>query len=153
MELNLNRSLGSNGHKAKASIHPKDVSSRPLIAMSPWDQRPCLFLTSLNVVLRDGENSPWILENFLFFTFSLHVSFDSKCSWLISASKDYLKSKFYWKRKENSHLELQTSSSEPRNEKPCIRRLIGSFRRLIWVILRVFILIFHHLVIILHFES
>ena len=43
-------------------------------------------------------------------------------------------------------------SSKTRNEKPCIWRLIGSFRRLLWVRLCVFILIFHHLVLILQFK-
>ena len=99
------------------------------------------------------KESSWIFVKFDLFRPPFHVSFDSLYSWCISASIECLKSKFYWKRKKNSHLKLQFLSSETRNEKPCIRRLIGSFRRLIWVRLRVFILIFHHLVLILHFES
>ena len=82
-----------------------------------------------------------------------HVPFFSLYSSLISALTELLKSNFDRKRKKNSHLELHYSSLESRNENPYIRRLIGSFRRLIWVRLRVFILIFHHLVLILYFES
>ena len=108
--------------------------------------------TSLNVVLCDGRTCPWNFKKFKLFRHPLHVPFDSLCSYCIFASKDYLKSKFDRERRKKSHLELQNSSSKMRNEKPCIWQLIGSFQRLIWVRLRVFILIFHHLVLILHFE-
>ena len=138
MELNLNCSLGSSGHKAKVMIRPKDVSSWPLIAMSPWDQWPRLFLTSLNVILCDGKRHTWFFEKFLLFRPPFHVPFVSWCSWCISASIECLKSNFDREIRKKSHLELQFSSSETRNEKPCIPRLIGSFWRLIWVTLHFF---------------
>ena len=99
------------------------------------------------------EERWWIFAKFSLCRPPIHMSFVSLYSWLISAPRELLKSNFDRKKKKNSHLELQTLSSKTRNEKPCIRWLIGSFRRLILVILRVFILIFHHLVLILHFES
>ena len=91
------------------------------------------------------KNNPWIFRKFDLFTLSFHVPLVSWCSSCISASIECLKSNFDRERRKNSHLELQFSSSKTRNEKPCIRRLIRSFQSLIWVRLRVFILIFHHL--------
>ena len=132
---------------------PSDAWSWPLMAMRLFIQRSRPKINSLNTVLRDGKNCPWNFEKLDLFRHPFHVPFDSLCSWPISASKDYLKSKFDWERKKKSHLGLQFLSSKTQNEKPCIRRLIGSLQRLIWVRLRVFILIFHHLVLILHFES
>ena len=129
-----------------------DTWSRLLILRRPFIGRLRPNSTSLNVVLRDGRSRLWIFIKFNLCRPSIHVLFDSLYSWLISASKHYLKSKFDKENKEISHLELQFLSSETQNERPCIRRLIGSFQRLIWVRLRVFILVFHHLVLILHFK-
>ena len=136
----------SNAPNTIATIRPMDASSEASIVRSIFIQPLRSSLTFLNAVLRDGRTCPWIFRKFDLFTLSLHVPFVSWCSWCISASIECLKSKFDRERRKNSHLELQTTSSETRNEKPSIRRLIGSFRRLIWVKLRVFILIFHHLV-------
>ena len=59
-----------------------------------------------------------------------------------------------WSRGEGEITSWTPSlSSKSQNEKPWIRWLIGSFQRLLWVRLCVFILIFHYLVLILHFES
>ena len=80
---------------------------------------------------------------------SNRVPFVSLCSQLISASIGCLISNFDRKNWKKSSLELHFCLQKIQNEKPCIRRLIGSFRRLIWVRLFVFILIFHHLVLIL----
>ena len=90
---------------------------------------------------------------FSLYTQSFCVPLVSNCSQLISAPFECVNFNFDRKKWKKSSLELQTSSSEIQNEKPCIWRLIGSFRRLIWVRLFVFILRFHHLVLILHFES
>ena len=135
-----------------ATIRSNGASSWPLMAMNPWDQRPCLFHTYLKTVIHDGTNCPWSIIKFSLFRASFREPFDSEYSWCISASNECLKSKFDRRRRKKSHLELQFLSSSIWNEKPCIRWLIGSFRRLIWVRLRDFILIFHHLVLILHFK-
>ena len=64
-----------------------------------------------------------------------------------------LEFKLWLREKEEITSWTPSSSLKIRNEKPCIRRLIGLFRRLLWVRLRDFILIFHHLVLILVLES
>ena len=99
------------------------------------------------------KNCPRLFIKFSVYTQSFRVPLVLFCSQLISAPFECVNFNFDRKKWKKSSLKLQTSSSEIRNEKPCIRRLIGSFRRLIWVRLFVFILIFHHLVLILHFES
>ena len=143
----------SDDHHTETTIGSTDVWSRPSIAMHSFIQRPRPILTSLNAVLRDRKNDLWIFEKFELSRHAIHMPFDSLYSWPISASKDYLESKFDRERRKKSHLELQFLSSKIQNKKSSIWRLIGLFRRLICVRLRVFILIFHYLMLILHVES
>ena len=51
----------------------------------------------------------------------------------ISASTECLKVRFRWENRDKSILECQQLSSNSRNEKPLIRREIGSIRALSWV--------------------
>ena len=130
----------------------KDARSRSSIAMN-------LNLTAENQIrfykneFSRRRTCSRLSIKFSLFNPSFRVPFVRECSWLISASIECLKSNFDRKRRKKSHLELQFLSSSIRNEKPCIRQLIGSFRRLLWVRLRDFILIFHHLVLILLLAS
>ena len=57
--------------------------------------------------LRDGRTRSWNFEKFELSRHQFRVPFDSLHSWLISASKECLKSDFDRERKEKSHLELQ----------------------------------------------
>ena len=142
----------SDGHQEEKSFRSNDVWSwLSIVSIFIKRPRPISFL--LSVVLCNERSGPWFFIKFFVFKQSFRVPFDFECSWLISTSKDHLKSKFDRGRRKKSHLELEFLSSSTRNEKPCIRRLIGSFRRLIWVRLCDFILIFHHLVLILHFDQ
>ena len=89
----------------------------------------------------------WIFQTpfkcqFNFFVFLMHFRIQRP-----------LEIKVWSKEREEITSWTSISSSKTRNEKPCIRRLIGSFRRLISVRLCVFVLTFHHLVLILPFES
>ena len=99
------------------------------------------------------RTGPRLLIKYSLFSQPFRMPLVSCCYWCISASIECLKSSFDRERRKKSHLELQFLSSSIWNEMPCIRRLIGSFRRLIWVRLRDFILIFHHLVLILLLAS
>ena len=140
------RSKSDDHHKTP--IRSTDTRSRPLIAIINSIWRSTSNSDFIKRVLRDVKNRPRSNLKFSMFMNSFRVPFVSACSQLNSASIECIYFNFYWKTREKSSLELQTSSSEFRNEKPWIRRLIGSFRRLIWVRLVDFILIFHHLTLI-----
>ena len=102
----------SDDHHAEATIRSTDAWSLPSIAMHPFIQRPRLILTSLTTVLRDEKNCTWNFKQFEMSRHMIHISFDSLYSWPISASKDYLKSKFDRERRKKSHLKLQFLSSK-----------------------------------------
>ena len=145
--------LRSNGHQMETSIRETARhQSRPSRSTSsdPTAENQNRFYKNRSSW---QKNCSRFFIKFSVYTQSFRVPLVSFCSQLISAPFECVNFNFDWKKWKKSSLELQTSSSEIQNEKPCIRRLIGSFRRLIWVRLFVFILIFHHLVLILDFES
>ena len=142
----------SYGSDLIATIRSTDASWKPLIAMHLFIERSRPNPPFKYSVLRDGRIGPWIFEKFELSRHQFKCQFSFFVFLMHFCIQGVLEIGF-WSREEGEITSWTSiSSSKTRNEKPCIRRLIGSFRRLLWVRLHVFVLILHHLVLILHFE-